>query len=185
MPKILIPMAQGCEELEIVTIIDLLRRAQFDVVTASLESVRVEVVASRGVRLIADTCLDEALTQAYDAVVLAGGLPGADHLNNDDRIIDLVRNMAADGKWVAAVCAAPRVLAKAGVLEGRRATSYPGTLDVMDIPGMSYASESVVIDGNIVTSRGPGTTMEFALTLIELIKGRATREQVEGPLLRS
>jgi len=182
--KVLVPMAQGCEELEIVTIIDLLRRAKFNVVTAGLEQEKIEVVASRGVILTPDMCLDSALEREYDALVLPGGLPGSDHLNDDSRIITLVRTMVEAGRWVAAICAAPRVLAKAGVLEGRRATSYPGTLDVMDIPGMGYASDSVVIDGNIITSRGPGTAMEFALALIELMADRATREQVEGPLLR-
>ncbi len=184
MPKVLVPLAQSCEELEAVTLIDLFRRAGFDVTTACLEAQPTTVVASRGTRLLPDTTLDEALRSEYDMVVLPGGLPGADHLNDDERIVSLVREMVAQERIVAAICAAPRVLARAGVLEGRQATSYPGTLDVMEIPGMSYVKRPVVVDGPVVTSMGPGTAMEFALVLIAILGGEALRDEVEGPLLR-
>lgn len=184
MPKILIPLAQNCEELEAVTVIDLLRRARFEVVSAGLEKELTPIIASRGTRLLPDMTLDKAMTDSYDMVVLPGGLPGADYLNQDPRIIKLLTSMAAGGKYIAAICAAPRVLATANLLRGKHATSYPGTLDKMDIEGMVYLEEAVVIDGNIVTSRGPGTAMEFALTLIELLGGKALREEVEAPLLR-
>ncbi len=182
MAGVLIPLAPGCEELEAVTVIDLLRRAELDVVTASLDGQPVR--ASRGTVLIADRALDEILDQDFDLLVLPGGLPGSDHLRDDARIQGLIKRLHGAGKFLAAICAAPRALAAAGVLEGRRATSYPGTLDQMDIPGMRYLEQAVVVDGNIITSRGPGTAMDFALTLIEVLAGAAARQAVEAPLLR-
>ena len=116
MASALIPLAQGCEELEAVTVVDLLRRAGIEVITAGLDDQPVH--ASRGVVLVPDTTLDEALQRSYDIVVLPGGLPGADHLQDDARIINLLREMAGNGKYTAAICAAPRVLAHAGLLDG-------------------------------------------------------------------
>jgi len=182
MAKVLVPLAQGCEELEAVTIIDLLRRAGIDVTTAGLDDEPVK--ASRGVRLLPDTNLDEALQQEYDMVVLPGGLPGADNLSNDSRVAELLRKMADSGKFVAAICAAPIVLGKAGVLSGAKATSYPGMLDKLGLNDVEVTDDAVVRDGQIVTSRGPGTAMDFALELIELLQDRATRDKVEQALIR-
>ncbi|MDT3705226.1 MAG: DJ-1/PfpI family protein [Thiobacillus sp.] len=181
MAKVLIPLADGCEELEAVTLIDLLRRAGIEVVTAGLKHGIVK--ASRGVQLVPDMTLDAALSGEYDMVVLPGGMPGATHLKEDTRILGLVRNMAAAGKYTAAICAAPMVLAEAGVLEGRQATSYPGVLD--GLPGVSVSAEAVVQDGKVLTSRGPGTAMDFALALVETLKGAAVRQQVEAALVRA
>ena len=99
--------------------------------------------------------------------------------------IRLIREMAAADKYTCAICAAPRALARAGVLEGKHATSFPGTLDQTDIPGMTYTADAVTIDGKIITGRGPGTAMDFALTLLEALGGRTLKQQVEGPLLRT
>lgn len=184
MAKVLVPLAQGCEELEAVTIIDLLRRAQINVTSAGLEPQLSPIKAGRGTTLLPDTTLDQALESDYDMIVLPGGLPGADHLNDDKRIIKLIQRMAAADKYTCAICAAPRALARAGVLEGKRATSYPGTLDKMDIPGMQYTGEAVTIDGKVITGRGPGPAMDFSLALIEALGGPALKEQVEQPLLR-
>jgi 4-methyl-5(b-hydroxyethyl)-thiazole monophosphate biosynthesis len=182
MPTVLVPLAQGCEELEAVTVIDLLRRAGVTVVTAGLD--REPVVASRGVRLIPDTDLDTALRQDFDMVVLPGGMPGADHLDRDPRVRELLRRMAESGRFTAAICAAPKVLASAGLLAGKRATSYPGVLDTMRLAGTDYRPDPVVVDGKVITSRGPGTAMDFALTLIEQLVGKDTRDQVEAKLVR-
>ncbi|MEW5967297.1 MAG: DJ-1 family glyoxalase III [Pseudomonadota bacterium] len=181
MAKVLIPLADGCEELEAVTLIDLLRRAGIEVTTAGLKPGIVK--ASRGVQLVPDVTLDVALQAHYDMVVLPGGMPGATHLKHDPRIIGLVKQMAAAGKYTAAICAAPMVLAEAGVLDGRRATSYPGFLD--GLPGVTLSADAVVRDGSVLTSRGPGTAMDFALTLIETLAGRARRDEVEAGLVRS
>ncbi|MBT8121148.1 MAG: DJ-1/PfpI family protein [Gammaproteobacteria bacterium] len=182
MARVLVPLAQGCEELEAVTIIDLLRRAGIEVVTAGLDDQPVR--ASRGTVLLPDTTLDAALASDFDMIALPGGLPGADHLRDDPRIIALVKKMHASGHYTAAICAAPRVLAKAGLLDDRRATSFPGGIDVNAIPGIDYVDDAVVVDGRVVTSRGPGTAMDFALELIELLAGREQRDAVEGPLQR-
>ena len=175
MPNVLIPLAQGCEELEAVTVIDLLRRAEINVTTAGLD--KQPVTASRRTVLIPDTDLDTALKEDYDMVVLPGGLPGADHLENDERIKDILIRMANSEKFTAAICAAPKVLAKAGLLENIPATAYPGVLE-------NSTGEAVVTSGKIITSRGPGTAMDFALTLIEQLVGKNKRDEVEKGLVR-
>lgn len=180
MASVLVPLAQGCEELEATTIVDLLRRAGIGVVTAGLDDKPVR--ASRGMVLLPDTTLDEALKQQYDMVVLPGGQPGADQLNSDPRIRNLLSNMAAGGRFTAAICAAPKVLASAGLLEGRKVTSFPGVLDGLE--GFEYLADPVVRDGKVVTSRGPGTAMDFTLTLIEILAGKEKRDQVEAALQR-
>ncbi|VAX08325.1 DJ-1/YajL/PfpI superfamily, includes chaperone protein YajL (former ThiJ), parkinsonism-associated protein DJ-1, peptidases PfpI, Hsp31 [hydrothermal vent metagenome] len=182
MATVLVPLAQGCEELEAVTIVDLLRRAGLEVITAGLDEKPIN--ASHGMVLIADMTLTQAMQKNYDMIVLPGGLPGADNLNQDLRIHALLKKMHAEKKVIAAVCAAPKVLAKAGLLDGRQATSFPGSLDGSNISNMDYLEQAVVIDGQIITSRGPGTTMDFALTLIEQLLGPEKRAEVEAPLQR-
>lgn len=183
MANVLVPLAQGCEELEAVTVVDLLRRAGIVVVTAGLDDQPVR--ASRGVVLLPDMTLDRALLQEYDMIVLPGGLPGADNLRDDERIIERLQSMSATGKYTAAICAAPRVLAHAGLLQGKCATSYPGALDIDTIPGLDYRETPVVMDGTVITSRGPGTAMDFALALIELLAGKQKRDEVEAGLQRA
>lgn len=183
MATVLVPLAPGCEELEAVTVIDLLRRAGITVVTAGLDDRPVK--ASRGVTLIPDTTIDEALEQQYDMVVLPGGQPGADNLERDLRVREVLKKMNDSGRFVAAICAAPKVLAGMGLLRGRHATSYPGVLDKMNVPGLHYSAEAVVCDGKVITSRGPGTAMDFALTLIEQLAGADKRAEVERALVRS
>ena len=179
MATVLIPLAQGCEELEAVTVIDLLRRAGIEVVSAGLD--KQPVRASRGTVLIADTDLDSALQQDYDMVVLPGGMPGADHLDNDPRIQTLLKEMAANNKYTAAICAAPKVLASSGVLGDKKATAFPGLLESL---GKTPAVETVVMDGKVITSRGPGTAMDFALKLIEVLVSKEKRDEVEKGLAR-
>ena len=111
-------------------------------------------------------------------------MPGMTHLKNDPRIIALLKKMAAAGKYTCAICAAPVVLAEAGLLSGKRATSYPGFLDKLNLPSVSYLNDAVVTDGKVITSRGPGTAMDFALMLIETLVGKAKRDEVEAALQR-
>ena len=183
MPTVLVPLAEGFEELEAVTIIDLLRRADVKVVTAGLADG--PVVASRKTRIIPDASLDEALKQDYDMVVLPGGMPGAEHLKNDARVRDVLVKMVESGKFAGAICAAPMALAAAGLLDGKRATSYPGFLDGMNMPNVKSTGAPVERDGKIITSRGPGTAMDFALAIIDALCGTAKRDEVEKALVRN
>jgi 4-methyl-5(b-hydroxyethyl)-thiazole monophosphate biosynthesis len=180
MTRVLVPLAQGCEELEAVTIIDILRRSEIDVVTAGLDDG--PVTGSRGTRLIPDCTLDEALGEDYDMVALPGGLPGSDHLAADERVTRLLRSMNESGRFVGAICAAPKVLARSGLLEGKRATAFPGVLQKenhSDITG-----DAVTRDGTVITSRSVGTAMDFALGIIEALQGRVQRERIEASLER-
>ena len=181
MATVLVPLAQGCEELEAVTLIDLFRRAGVTVTVAGLEAD--PVTASRGVVLLPETTLDAVLDQDFDLVVLPGGLGGAQRLEADQRIAALLRRMTEQGRYVAAICAAPKVLVSAGLVSGREVTAYPGVLDGQ--PDIKLSSAAVVRDGTFITSRGPGTAMDFALSLIEILCGRAKRNEVESALQRS
>ena len=181
--SVIVPLADGCEEIEAVTIIDVLRRGEIDVVVAGLSGGIVR--ASRGVKLEPDMDLETALQRDYDMVVLPGGAGGAERLAADPRIIALLRGMADAGKYTTAICAAPSVLAAAGLLDGREATSYPGYLDRNPAPGMRYSTAAVVQDGRVITSRGPGTAMDFALKLLDVLAGVERRAKVEAGLQRT
>lgn len=182
MTTVLVPLANGCEEIEAVTVIDLLRRAGVTVVVAGLAAGPVR--ASRGTVLVPDTTLDQVMNDAFDMVVLPGGQPGTNNLNADARIHAILQRVYAGGKIVAAICAAPKVLATAGLLDGKRVTSFPGALDLVAIPGMIYIDTPVIKDGRVITSRGPGVAMEFALVLIEVLLGAQKRAEVDNGLLR-
>jgi len=124
------------------------------------------------------------MEQAFDMVVLPGGLPGSDHFDKDSRIRELLKRTAEQGGFVAAICAAPKVLAHAGLLNGKRATCYPGVLGRMDFPLVGIKDLPVVVDGLVITGRGPGTAMDFALQLVESLVGRDMRDEVEEGLVR-
>ena len=182
MAVVLVPLAEGFEDLEAITITDLLRRAQIEVITAGLKPGPVR--GSRGTVVVPDMTLDEALGHRFDMVILPGGQPGATNLENDQRLRQLLLKMADAGKTVAAICAAPKVLAAAGMLDGKRATSFPGSVSADEFPNIQLSSDPVVEDGNIITSRGPGTAMDFALKLIERLSGSEVSQHVEQALHR-
>jgi len=182
MARVLVPLAEGFEEIEAVTVIDILRRAGVEVLTAGLEAG--PVTGSHGIPVTPDGSLAEMLDEDFDMMVLPGGLPGADHLENDPRVASLLRRLADSGRFTAAICAAPKVLAAAGLLDGRTATSFPGFLDPERTPGLELSEAPVVEDGPVITSRGPGTAMDFALALVERLEGRNARDSVEGRLQR-
>ncbi|MDA3868583.1 MAG: DJ-1/PfpI family protein [Gammaproteobacteria bacterium] len=180
MSRALVPLAQGCEELEAITIIDLLVRAGVEVTTAGLDD-RI-VTASRGTRLVPDTTIKALGNKRFDLIALPGGQPGADHLRDNVPLQTLLQQHAGEQKWLAAICAAPRVLAEAGLLEGKQVTCYPGALD--GYPQLDVRTSALEIDGRIITSRGPGTAMDFVLALIECLQGREKRDEVERQLVR-
>lgn len=182
MPRVLVPLAEGFEELEAITVTDLLARAGIEVVTAGLKPGPVR--ASRGTTVVPNTDLDSALEQDYDMIVLPGGQPGANNLQADPRVLSTIRKMSDTGKIVAAICAAPKALAEAGVLDNKNATCFPGSIDTKKYPSINVTNDSIVSDDNIVTSRGPGTAMDFALNLIERLSGTKIRDQVEAGLQR-
>jgi protein deglycase len=182
MARVLVPLAEGFEEIEAITMIDLLRRADIEVVTASLAPGPVS--GSHGITVEPDAELETVLGQSFDMVALPGGMPGATNLAADPRILALLRQLAASGHFTAAICAAPIALAKAGIIAGKRATSFPGFLTSENAPDTELSDDSVVEDGKIITSRGPGTAMDFALALIERLEGASVRRSVEARLQR-
>ena len=181
MARVLVPVAPGTEELEAVTIIDLLRRGGVEVVVAGLEPGPIK--CSRGVVLVPDVLLSEVIGEDFDLIALPGGGEGSRRLAASEALKEALKTALAAGKRVAAVCAAPEALRQAGLLEGRRVTSYPGSLSADD-PSFTYVEESVVVDGQVTTSRGPGTSMDFALSLLEQLVGKDKRQKVEHGLMR-
>lgn len=180
MKTALVLFADGSEELEAVTIVNILRRAGITVTLAGLSAGALR--GSRGVTIVPDTTLDAVLHDSFDMIVLPGGQPGTRHLQADARVLKLVQQMAGLGRYVAAICAAPSVLASAGLLDGKRATCFPTCLD--EFPNVDLQTAAIVEDGKIITSRGPGTAMDFALLLVERLAGYAKRNEVEAGLVR-
>jgi 4-methyl-5(b-hydroxyethyl)-thiazole monophosphate biosynthesis len=178
--SILIPLAPGFEEIEAVTIIDVLRRAGLDVQVVGLTPG--PVLGAHGITVDTDGSIDDVDAAELAMLVLPGGLPGATNLRDDARVLALVRELAASGRYVSAICAAPIVLGAAGVLQGRAATCYPGFEG--ELTGATPSTERVVKAGNVITSRGPGTALEFALALVaELAGADAAQGLREGMLV--
>ncbi|MED6135232.1 Protein DJ-1 B, variant 2 [Stylosanthes scabra] len=168
-PKVLVPIANGSEEMEAVIIIDILRRAKANVVVASLED-KLEIVASRNDKLEADMLLDEAAKLSYDLIVLPGGLGGAQTFAKSETLVGLLKKQR-ENKYYGAICASPAlVLEPHGLLKGKKATAFPALCNKLSDP--SEAENRVIVDGNLVTSRGPGTSIEFALAIVEKLFGR-------------
>ncbi|MBF0343594.1 MAG: DJ-1/PfpI family protein [Nitrospirae bacterium] len=180
MERVLLILAEGFEELEAVTIVDVLRRAEIEIVTAGLgDGV---VTSTRRIRLLPDAQLNDIDVEQFDMVVLPGGQPGTDNLAKDERVARIIKTMYEKGKYTAAICAAPYVLSEAGVLVNKRATSYPTFQDRLKAANI-VKDEKVVIDGNVITSQGPGTAIEFALTLVELFKGKDKAQTIRQAML--
>ncbi len=178
MKTALVLFAEGSEELEAISIVNILRRGGVAVTLAGLTDGALR--GSRGIVIQPDCTLEAMLSQDFDLVALPGGQPGTTHLKNDPRVLDLVRRQHQSGRWVAAICAAPSVLAEAGLLNGKHATCYPTCLDAY--PDVHVSTDALVQDGNLLTSRGPGTAMDFALTLLEKLTDQ--RPAVEAGLVR-
>ncbi|KAB2032292.1 hypothetical protein ES319_D05G363300v1 [Gossypium barbadense] len=156
--------------MEAVMIIDILRRAKANVVVASVGD-NLEILASRKVKLVADMLLDEAAKLSYDLIVLPGGLGGAQAFANSDKLVNMLKKQAESNKPYGAICASPAlVLEPHGLLKGKKATAFPAMCNKLS--DQSFIDNRVVVDGNLITSRGPGTSMEFALGIVEKFFGR-------------
>ena len=178
--KILVPIANGSEEIEAVCIIDTLRRAEAEVTVASVGAL--SVAASRGVKIVADALIADCADETYDCIVLPGGMPGAEHLRDSAPLIAKLKEQKAAGRLYAAICASPAVVLKHhGLLDGVRATCYPAFRDRLD---PAYASnDRVVVDGHCITSQGPATAIDFALKLVEVLFGPDKAKEVGQAML--
>ncbi len=179
MKKVLVPLAPGFEEIETVTVVDILRRAGAQVVLAATEEGPIE--GSRGVCVVPDTLIDQVDDRDFDLVVLPGGQPGTANLQKNETVKSIIKNMYQSKKQVAAICAAPIVLQSAGILKNAVTTSHPSVQD--QLHEIEYSEERVVVDGQIVTSRSPGTALEFALKLVEILFGRERMEAVNSGVM--
>jgi 4-methyl-5(b-hydroxyethyl)-thiazole monophosphate biosynthesis len=181
MKKVLVALAPGFEEIETITVVDILRRAGARVVLASTEEGPIE--GSRGVSVLPDTLIDQIDGKDFDLIVLPGGQPGTSNLQKNEKLKAIIQNMHQSDKQVAAICAAPVVLRSAGILKDVVVTSHPSVKDQLN--DIEYSEERVVVDGNIVTSRSPGTALEFALKLVEILFGRDRMDTVnQGVMAR-
>lgn len=178
MKKVCVLLADGFEEIEALTVSDIIRRAE---VTCDLVSMNNDefVKSSHQLSVKSDKIFSEDME--YDLVVIPGGMPGATNLRDDERVVKFVKKQNKDGKLIGAICAGPIVLGKAGLTEGRNITSYPGYED--ELPNCEYLEDVVVVDGNIITSRGPATAMEFAYKLLEILGYSNKVESISSGML--
>lgn len=179
MAKVLMPLADGFEEIEALAVVDILRRAEIEVVLASLHDGPVK--SARNVRIIPDTVIDAVNASSFDMIILPGGQPGTDNLNADPRIHELLKEFESEDKLIGAICAAPSILASTGLLDGRRATSYPTYSN--RLTGASYEDRPVICDGNIITSQGAGTAISFGLEIVTRLAGKNKSGEVAAAML--
>lgn len=177
----LVAIADGTEEIEAVTIIDVLRRAGVDVTVASVTAQ--QITGANGIVITADCSIDACIDSSWDLIALPGGIPGAEHLAENQALETLLRAQVAKGALYGAICAAPAlVLASKGLLQGKTVTGHPMFQQNMDAKELNSESR-VVVDGNCVTSQGPGTALDFALELVEQLCGVVKREEVGAPMV--
>lgn len=177
--KVLVPLAPGFEEIEAITSIDVLRRAEIEVVTVSLNSI--DVKGAHNIPVIADKRIRQINIEDFDGILLPGGMPGAQNLKESSQILKFVRQINEKNLLVAAICAAPMVLEAAGILKNINATSYPSFKK--EVPSCNYKEERVVKDNNIITARGAGVALEFALEVVEYLEGRKIKEDLIDSML--
>lgn len=180
MSKIGIFMANGCEEIEGLTVVDIARRAGISIETISITG-EAKVTSSHGITFETDTVKEEADFNSYDGIVLPGGLPGTTNLGADDTVVKIIKEFASSGKLVAAICAAPSVLGVNGILEGKNAVCYPGYED--KLLGANVLKEEVAVDGNVITSRGLGTAILFSLEIVKYFMGEDKSEEIRKKII--
>ncbi len=176
MSRIAVFFADGCEEIEGLTVVDMLRRANVNVDMVSVMERR-EIHGSHNITFLADMLYEDMEPASYDGVVLPGGMPGTTNLGVHEGVISIIKEFAAEGKLVSAICAAPSVLGQAGVLRNKRAVCHPGWED--RLTGAIVCEENAMTDGNIITSRGMGTAVDFSLAIIQKLTDEETLENVK------
>ena len=181
MKKLGIFMADGCEEIEGLTVVDLVRRTgQIDITTISISDSK-QVTGSHKITFFTDALASEEDFDALDGIILPGGMPGTLHLGENETVNAVIKKFAKEGKMVAAICAAPSVLGAAGLLEGRHATCYPGFEE--RLIGAEVTGEATETDGPVITGRGPGLAFNFGLAILSAIKSEAVADEVAGGML--
>jgi 4-methyl-5(b-hydroxyethyl)-thiazole monophosphate biosynthesis len=177
MKRVLIPLADGFEEIEALTTADILKRAGLQVVLAGVPGTMIK--GRSGVKVVADKRIDEVSAKDFDCLVLPGGNPGYINLGKSKKVLELVKEFDSQKKHIAAICAAPSILAKAGILDDKKATIYPGM--EREIPRPRHGK--VIVDGHVITSQGPGTAFDFALEIVRNLVGKSQAEQLKKELV--
>ena len=175
MAQVLIFLASGYEEVEMLTVVDLLRRSNIDIEMVSTTD-SLEVTSSHNVTIKADILLKDADFDSAKMIVLPGGIPGTPNLLACKPLTDKIKEFATEGKWLSAICAAPTIYSKLGLYNGCKATCYPSCVE--DLTNASYVKQPVVVDGIFITSRGAGTTIEFAAAIIERFQGKEAADTI-------
>jgi len=179
--KVILFLANGFEEVEALTVVDYLRRKSIIVDTVSITNDE-KVKGAHDIIVLSDKKIGEVNElESYDGVVIPGGMPGASNLRDDSRVVDIIRKMNDGGKLIGAICAGPIVLERAGILKGKNVTSYPGFEDALK--DSIYKKGSVVIDGNIITSRGPSLAVEFAIEIVKYLLGEDKASELKKDIL--
>lgn len=179
--RILVPLGNGFEELEAISVIDVLRRTGCEVVIASLNE-NLEVISQGKVKIIAQMLLSQIQVEDFDGVVLPGGWEGTQNFIASSQLSQIIHELKNQNKIIAAICAAPFALFKMGILGEKNFTCYPGIEKMIDNP--NYTQRNVVVDGNLITSRGPATALEFALHLGEVFAGKEKAKEVGEGMLK-
>lgn len=182
MKRVLVPFTSGVEEIELVAVVDILRRADIDVCLASLDGQ--PVTGRSNIMIHADTALADVMSQSWDMIVLPGGLPNAELLSQNPLVQAITTSMVEQGKYIAAICAAPKALANFGLLDGIKVTSHPSVKEqILASSSTIYLEQAVVEDGLLITSRGAGTAVSFALTLVGKLTSKAQADRIKQAIL--
>ncbi len=181
MKNIYVILADGFEEMEFIISVDVLKRADLNVVTVSLKTTRDAVLGAHNIQIIPDITLNDFDIKTCDMLLLPGGMGGTLSMAKNEKLLNIIKELNKEKKYLAAICAAPHVFVKAQVAQNKKMTSHPATTDMME--GVNYKTDRVVIDDNFITSRGPGTTFEFALAIVELFINKEKAEELKKTML--
>lgn len=180
--RVVVPLANGVEEIEAITIIDVLKRGGVEVISLSIDESGLDVEGAHKIGLVADACWEDGEVESADMIVLPGGMGGMLALKADSRVLEALQGFNKAGKFIGAICAAPVVLQEAGILKGRKVVCYPGMEE--SLPDAVFVSgRNVMRDGNVITGTGPATAMEFALAILDMLKDSDCRNEIAKGLL--